>query len=110
MPSCAIDLQQRYLDAAIAKKIRKTCMPSCAIDLRMPSCAIDLRMPSCAIDLRQRLFRCSQSKKNLSVKLAKTFKILSVKLAEIGRKNIWSVNIGVHLFTHIYTIIYDLYS
>ena len=34
-----------YLDVAIAKKICKTCMPTCAIDLR------------------QRLFRCSHRKK-----------------------------------------------
>ena len=42
-----------YLDVAIAKKIRKT------------------RMPSCAIDSRQRLFWCSHCEKHLSVKLAK---------------------------------------
>ena len=37
-----------YLDVAIAKKICKTCMPTCAIDLR------------------QRLFRCSHRKKIIS--------------------------------------------
>ena len=38
------------------------------------------------------------TKKFLSVKLAKKFKNLSVKLAKNGRKNISSVKVGVHLF------------
>ena len=54
-----------YLDVAIAKNIRKT------------------PMPSCAIDSWQRLFRCSHcEKKILSVKLDKKFENLSVKLTK----------------------------
>ena len=58
-----------YLDVAIAK-ICKTCMQSCAIDLR------------------QRLFKCSHREKKLSVKLVKN-----------SIENIWSVKVGVHPFT-----------
>ena len=96
-----------YLDVAIEKKICKTCMPSCAIDSR------------------QRLFRCSHCEKNaklechlvlqihdrgyldvaiakkLSVKLAKKFKNLSVKLAKNGRENISSVKVGVHRYQKV---------
>ena len=66
-----------YLDVAIAKKICKT------------------YIPSCAIDSQQRLFRCSHCK-FFFAKLAKRFKNLSVKLAEIGCENISSVKVGVH--------------
>ena len=47
-------------------------------------------MQSCATELRQRFFRCSNREKNSQ--------ILSVKLAEMGRENIWSLKVGVHPF------------
>ena len=53
-------------------------------------------MPSCAIDPRQRLFRCGHCEKFFSVKLAKKFENLSVKLAKNGHENISSVKVGVH--------------
>ena len=43
-------------------------------------------MQSCAIDSQQRYFGRSHPEKELSVKLAQN-----------GRKNIWSVKVGVHL-------------
>ena len=63
-----------YFDVAIAK-ICKTCMQSCAIDLQ--TCSF--------VNFLQWLH------------LNKLAKKLSVKLAKIGRKNIWSVKVGVHL-------------
>ena len=65
-----------YLDVAIAKIFCETFMPSCTIDSQ------------------QRLFRCRHRKK--ICKTCEKFENLSVKLAEIGRKNIWSVKVGVH--------------